>query len=217
MVQALGEHLADRAAAQDEHLVDGDVGLAEMPVEGLYAFARRDREDQVAVDELGVQARDDGLLVAGDRDHAEMPQLLGRGVLDEFEQLEVQDGGVFRELEDGDLQAAAGEVHRLRRRVVLEESHDFVGGALLGIEHQLDAQFLEQQPVLGVQIVFVIDAGDHLGGADLLGEQGADDVDLLRRVGIDGDEQVGLAHAGVPQDLDGRGVAEDRLDVGVGA
>ena len=187
-----------------------------MAVERVHAFARGNREDEVAVEELGVELGDDCSLVAGDGDHAELLEFFRRRVLDEFEELEVQDGGVLGQLEDGDLQAAAREIHGLGRGVVLEESDDFVGGALLGIEHQLDAQFLEYELVLCIEIVFVVDARDHLGGAELLGEQRAHDVDLLRGQRIHGDEQVGLVHGRGAQDLDRRRVAENRLHIGVG-
>ena len=93
--------------------------------------------------------------------------------------------------------------------------HDFVCGALLGIEHEFNSQFLEEEAVLGGEIVFVVDPGHHFLRSQLLCEQGAHDVDFLRGEGIHGDEKVGAGHSGVAQGLYGRRAAKKGLHVGI--
>ena len=99
---------------------------------------------------------------------------------------------------------------------MLEEVDDLVAGDLLGIEEHVEAHVLEDELVLGQQVGLVIDAGDDTLGAQPLGEEGADDVHGLGLGGVHRDEKVRLCTAGFPEDLDGRGVAEDGDHVGRG-
>ena len=78
-----------------------------------------------------------------------------------------------------------------------------VGCKPLGIEHQLNAHLLEQQPVLRGQEIIVINPGGNLLGSQVLGQQGAHDVDVLRDERNDRDEQVGILDLGLPHDLEG--------------
>ena len=86
---------------------------------------------------------------------------------------------------------------------MLEHVDDLVAGNLLRIEEHVNAHILEHQLVLRNQIGLVIHAGDHPFRAQLLRQQGADDVHGLGGEGIHGDEEVRLGAAGVAEDLDG--------------
>ena len=216
-VQRAGEHRGRGVAAYDHGAADVYVALAEQGVEGIDGVPLADHEHQVSVLELGAEFRDYRLVLARDRDYPELLERLGVDRLDELGELEVEHRGIFVYLVYRDLQLAAGEFHGFRRGVVLEEIDDLVGRGPLGIEQQLDAHFLEQQLVLGRQVVLVAYACDHLAGAQPLCQQGSHYVYLLGREGVHGDEQVGVADIGFAQDAYRRRIAHHGLNVRVGA
>ena len=152
--------------------------------------------------EFGLGSRDDGLAVTRDGEDAELLKLARLDGGDEFPQGHIHDRGVFVEFEDRNLQLAPCEVHRVCGGTVFEEGGDFVGGYPLGINQQLDTQLLEQQSVFGGEELLVVDARGDLRCPDALGEQGCDKVDLLGRIGVDGDEKIGLSGAGLLECLD---------------
>ena len=165
--------------------------------------------------ELGVQLGDDGLVLPGNRYHAELLEFFRLHHLHEILELEVQHGGVLVQLENGYLQLAPRESHRLGGRAVLQGGDNLLGCALFGVEHQVYAHLLEQELVLRGEVVLVVHAGDDLSGPEPLCEQGADYVDLLVDVGVDGYEQVSLRHSGLPEHRDAGRVAVDRAHVGI--
>ena len=97
---------------------------------------------------------------------------------------------------------------------MLEEVDDLVGRAFLRVEHQVYSQLLEQQFVLGREVVLVVDARYHLAGAEALGDQGADYVYLLSHARADSDEEVGLVRTCLLEHLYRGQVAADRVHVG---
>jgi hypothetical protein len=99
---------------------------------------------------------------------------------------------------------------------MLEHVDDFVAGDLLRIEEHVEAHVLEHELVLRKEVGFVFDTGDDALGAELLRQQGADDVHGLGCGGIDRDEKVRLVAAGFLEDRDGGRVAEHGDDVGHG-
>ena len=131
----------------------------------------------------------------------------------ELRDLHVQDGGVLLHLEDDELELAAGEIHRVRGGGVLEQVDDLVAGDLLRIEEEVDAHVLEHQFVLRIHVGEVIDARRHALRADLLRQHGADDVDGLGNVRVDGDQQVGRLRPGLAQHGDGGRVPLDGNNV----
>ena len=94
-----------------------------------------------------------------------------------------------------------------------EHGQDFVAGDFFRIEQQVDSHVLEHQFVLRQQVVLVINTGDDPFGPQALGQLGADDVDGLGLVGIDGDEKVRLGAAGAVQEIDGRKASFQGHDV----
>ena len=87
--------------------------------------------------------------------------------------------------------------------------HDLVAGDFFREEEHVHAHVLEQQFVLRGQVVLIGDAGDDPLGAQFLGQQGADDVDALGLMGIDGDEKVRVSATGILEDADGGEFADD--------
>ena len=84
----------------------------------------------------------------------------------------------------------------------------------LRTEHELNAHLLEQQLVLGGEKVLVINPGSHFLRSQVLGQKGADNVDILRNEWHDGDEQVSVADISLPHSLQGRGMPLDGDHVG---
>ena len=134
----------------------------------------------------------------------------------EFRHVHVQKRGVVVQLEDRKLQFAPGKIQGVRGGAAAQQVHDFITGALLGEKHHVQAHVLEQQFVLGGEIGFVVDTGNHALGAQLLGQKGAYDIDALLHPGVDGDEKVGSVAAGIFQDADGGRWALDGDDIGLG-
>ena len=93
-----------------------------------------------------------------------------------------------------------------------QQVDDLAGRHLLRIEQVVDAHVDEHLFVVGFQIFVVVDAGDRLAGAELLGQHGRNDV--RRLFGTHGDEEVRLAHGGLLEHRERRAVALDDDHVG---
>ena len=167
------------------------------------------------VEQFGVEFRHDRFRPSRDRYDAELQVGLGSDC-GEFGNLHVQQRGVFLKAECFDLELAPCEIHRFDRGRMLEEVADLVSGQPFRIEHELDAHLLEQNLVLGCQIVVVADSGGHFGCAEILRQQGADYVHFLWNERYDRDEQVRMGYVGIPHSLDGRRRGENGRDVGNG-
>ena len=70
---------------------------------------------------------------------------------------------------------------------------------------------------MALQIIqVVLKARRDFLGAYLLGQQGADDIDILGDERIDRDEKVAAGDTGILHDLDGRGQSLHGYDIGYG-
>src|SRR5699024_345774 len=144
---------------------------------------------RIAVVEHVARMGNDGLVVAADCHGPErrtaqgvhlpdrLARELGRGVDGEYYQCE----------------PAARKVHVFGGGGVAEQVDDFAGGHFFRVEEVVDAQVHEHLLVIGLKIFVVVDAGDGLAGAELLGEDGGDDIDVL--LVVYGDEQVCLGRS----------------------
>ena len=167
--------------------------------------------------EVRVEAGDDGLSAAGDGDDTELGlRVLFLHRVGEVLHVHVQEGGVVVQLEDGQLQFAAGEVHGVGGGAVAQHVQDFVGGALFGEEHHVKAHVLEQKLVLGGQVGFVVNAGNYAFGPQFLGQEGAHDVYALVHGGVHGDEKVCMGAAGLREETYLGGLPQDGGYVGGG-
>ena len=212
--QLAREHLADVRAAHDHDAGDAGGDAAEVVVQGGDVVPPAHQVDLVVETELGVEAGDDRPGVAGDGDHAELVVRQDlRHLMGHLHDALVQQRTLVVDADHRQLEFPAAELGRVRRGVVLEQRDDLVGGGFLGVEHEVEAHLLEHQLVLRREELLVVDAGRHLAAAELLGQQGADDVDVLGHLGIDRDEQVRIVDVRLPEVADRGQAALDRDDV----
>ena len=120
--------------------------------------------------------------------------------------------GEAAEPEDDERELAARKIDVLGSGGMPQEVDDLAGGDLLGIKEVVDAHVDEDLLVVGFEILVVVDTGDGLLGAELLGKHGGDNVDVL--LVVDGDEEVAAAHRSPAQGSEGGGIALDGDDVG---
>ena len=209
-VLQFGRHArADAAAAQNHHVLDVDIGLAREYHDVFDRMLVRDHVDVVADLELVAAARDDRFSVARDGDRAVGLRL---AVVGNFEQRLVDQRRRGVDLEHDERQLAAREVDVFGRARVAEQVDHLVGRHLLGVEQVVDAHVDEHLLVVRFQILVVVDPGDRLTRAELLGQYGRDDV--RRLLGPHGDEQIRLAYRGFLQYRERRAVSLDDDYVG---
>ena len=193
------QHGSDFVSSDYHHLFDLQCGLGEVLYEQFHSVLAGEGEYEVVVLEHRVRLGDYGVVAAGDGYDAEAGGVFGAQLLHESGERKIQQGRIFVKPENGYLQFSACEIHSLGAGVALELGNYLVGRDPFGIEQQLYAQFVEQQPVVGGQVILVIDPGEHLGGTHALGEQGANYVGLLLGSRVDCDEQVGFGNTGLAQ------------------
>ena len=128
--------------------------------------------------ELGVEFRDDGLVVPGYGDDPEFLALLGRYGT-ELRHVHPYERGLFLELEYRNLQLAPCEVKRICCGSPLEQVNDFSGRDFFRIEHQVYAHFREQVFVLICEIFLIVYPCRDFFAAEFLRQYGAHDIHIL--------------------------------------
>ncbi len=195
--------------AENHHVLDLDVGTPRELHNLAHSVLPRNDIDDVAFGELLAAAWDDGLPAPRNGDgpvtQRRVVLLGGTGV-----GADQRRSGL--EPEDDERELAARKIDVLGSGGMPQEVDDLAGGDLLGIKEVVDAHVDEDLLVVGLEILVVVDTGDGLLGAELLGEHGGDDVDVL--LVVDGDEEVAATHRSPAQGSEGGGIALDGDDVG---
>ena len=93
-----------------------------------------------------------------------------------------------------------------------QQVDDLAGRHLFGIEQVVDAHVDEHLLVVGFEVLVVVDAGDGLPGAQLLGQHRRHDVVVL--LVVHGDEKVALAHRSLAEHGESRRIPLDGNHVG---
>ena len=119
-----------------------------------------------------------------------------------FGNLHVKDRGVVLQLEHSHLQFPPSKIHGFRRSGTLEQTCDFAGRNLLGIEHKINAKFREQVFVLERKILLVIYAGAYFLAAEFLCQKRTHKIHVLRTVRVYCNEKVCMFHPCILQYLD---------------
>ena len=178
----------------------------------MHGVLPRDDVDHVTLHVVFVAARNDRLPAARDGHRAVAQRRLL--LVEARQRLPHQRRGRLQ-TEDHERELAARKVDVLGGRGVAQQVDDLAGRHLLGVEQVVDAHVDEHLLVVGFEVFVVVDAGDRLARAELLGQHRRDDVVVL--LVVDGDEEVALAHGGLAQHGEGRRVALDADDVGQAA
>ena len=97
---------------------------------------------------------------------------------------------------------------------MFQKVEDLIRRQPLGVEQQLDTHLLEQQLVLGGKEIVVVNSGGDLPGSEILCQQGAHDVDILRYERHHRDEQVGVLDPGLSHGAQGGRTSLDRHHIG---
>ena len=199
---------ADAAAAEYHQVLYRDVRLARIVHDRLGRLVVGDDIDRISLVEHVARMRDDGLVVAADGHRAE--RRAAQGVDVRHRLARKLRGGIYRE--NHEREPAPRKVHVLGGGGVSQQIDYLPCGYLLRIEQVVDAQVHEHLLIVRLKVFVVVDTGDGFACAELFGEDGGDDVDVL--LVVHRDEEVGLAYGGFPERGESGAVALYRHDVG---
>ena len=128
--------------------------------------------------ELGVELRNDGVILAGNRHDSEFQAFLGCDGT-EFRHVHADERRVLFQFEDCHLKLSSCEFKGVGCCGSFQEVHNLSCCNLFRIEKKVNAHFSEEVLVLICEILFCVDPGCHFLAAKLLCQHRTDDVDIL--------------------------------------
>ena len=198
-------------AAHEENGLDvGVFFLARDVADIVDVLGRGHEEGDVAQVKTVVAVGDEGLVLAFDGH-----DVAGRGGVEEVAQGLVEDLRALAQFHANHNQFAIVDIYPLAHPRAFDVADNLAARQHFGVDDRVNANGAEETLVFLKRIFVVVHTGHGLAGTEFGGQHTAGHVVGL--VGRDADKEVGLAHLGILEPLDGHGRVADGQQVEIAA